>query len=420
MLFPLLRPILRPLCRFKLLIVLGLGLALPGAPTPLAAQNLFSAAAYVNADAITNYELQQRMRLLQVLRTPGDVKKEAMKRLINERLQRQASDLQGITLSNDAIKAGVDEFATRLQQSGEEFLATIAKEGVAPESFRDFVRAGLAWRQLVRARFAGKVTITDAEIDREIALAGTRGSARVQISEIFLPTNTPQNKDISLQLAPKIAALRSIDDFAAAARKYSAGASRERGGRVEKWVPLENLPALVRPVLLTMHPGQVTEPIEIPNALALFQLRAIQETTAPAMVRPTLDYASYLIAGGRSAAALARAAQVRAQVDTCDDLYGLARNQPPEVLERVSLAQSDIPRDVVLELAKLDPGESSDALTRDNGKTLVFLMLCARSDAATEPASRNDVRRQLTNQRLAALAEAYLDDLRANAAIIYP
>jgi peptidyl-prolyl cis-trans isomerase SurA len=413
-------PFSRPLSQLKLMIVLGMALALPAAPTPLAAQNLFLAVAYVNADAITNYELQQRIRLLEVLRTPGDLKKEAMKRLINERLQRQAGDLLGIAPTGDEVKAGIAEFATRLQLSGDEFLTKISGEGVAPESFRAFVRAGLAWRSLVRQRFAGKVAITDAEIDREIALASSRGSARVQISEIFLPTNTPQNKEISLQLAPKIAALRSIDDFAAAARKYSAGATRDSGGRVEKWVPLENLPALVRPVLLTMRPGQVTEPIQIPNALALFQLRAIQETTAPPLLKPTLDYASYLIAGGRSPAALARAAQVRASVDTCDDLYGLARNQPPEVLERAKLALADIPRDVALELAKLDPGDSSDALTRDNGQTLVFLMLCARSDAAAEQPSRADVKRQLTNQRLAALAEAYLDQLRANAAIVYP
>ncbi len=395
-------------------------LALAGASATATAQNLFAPVAKVDDMVVTRYEFQQRRQMLQALRAPGDLDKTAMDRLIDERLQVAAARRAGITLSEEDIAAGIEDFASRLEMSREEFIAFLAEQGVAEQSFRDFIVAGLMWREYVRARFAPRVEITEAEIDRAIRLRGTTGSARVKLSEIFLPTATPQFEAQARQLAPQIAALRSIEEFADAARRFSAGPSAPRGGEVEDWIPLENLPPQLRQIILTMKPGEVTEPIEIPNALALFQLRAIEPTAATPPANPSVDYASYLIPGGRSPEALAEARRVAALADTCDDLYGILRDRPPEVLERRTMPLARVPADVAIELAKLDPGESSVALTRDNGATLVFLMLCERLPGDAEEISREEVRLQLRNQRLAAMAEAYLEKLRAEAVIVRP
>jgi len=402
---------------FPRIFLTALVIAVGGLPLMASGQNLFAPAAHVNGGVVTNYEVQQRILLLRLLRTPGNIEKAALERLIDERLQRDAARNAGITLEPGEIEAGVDEFAQRTEQSGAELLAALAAQGVDAQSFRDFVQSGLAWRKLVQAQFGGRVNISEADIDQAIELAGTSGSARVLISEIFLPTNTEQNTIVSRDLAAQITGLTSIEEFSNAARRFSAGPSREAGGRVENWVPIENLPQQVRTILLTMRPGQVTEPIEIPNALALFQLRAFQETTAPAARNRKIDYAAYYIAGGQSPTALARAAQVRAQVDVCDDLYGIAFDQPAQALDRQTLPLAEIDTDIALELAKLDPGEVSTALTRANGETLVFLMLCARISDTNAQMSREAARQNLNSERLTAMADAFLGELRANATI---
>ena len=143
----------------------------------------------------------------------------------------------------------------------------------------------------------------------------------------------------------------------------------------------------LHPILLELGPGDVTAPLPIPNAVALFQLRGIEETATPAREYSEIEYAAYYIPGGRSEAGLAAAAKVRAKVDVCDDLYGIAKGQPEEVLERGAKKPSEIPQDIAIELAKLDPGESSVALTRANGQTLVFLMLCKRTADANAEAT---------------------------------
>ena len=170
--------------------------------------------------------------------------------------------------------------------------------------------------------------------------------------------------------------------------------------------------------MLGLAPGQVTQPIPIPGAIALFQLRAIEEGKAPATEYSAIEYAAYYIAGGRTPAALATAKKVRNQVDTCDDLYGVAKGQPEEVLERGSKAPGEIPRDIALELAKLDKHEVSTNLTRADGQTLVFLMLCGRTQKIAEDADRDQVLLGLQNRRLASYAQSYLEQLRSEARIV--
>jgi len=75
---------------------------------------------------------------------------------------------------------------------------------------------------------------------------------------------------------------------------------------------------------------------------------------------------------------------------------------------------------VAIELAKLDPGETSYVLTRANGETLVFLMMCGRTPALGENQDRETIRNQLRSQRLGTYADALLADLRAAATISFP
>ena len=170
-------------------------------------------------------------------------------------------------------------------------------------------------------------------------------------------------------------------------------------------------------MLLGLTPGEVTDPLPIPNALALFQLRDIEETSAPSPEYAAIEYAAYYMAGGRSPETLARAAKLASQVDVCDDLYGIAKGQPEAALDRGSKAPGEIPQDIAYELAKLDPGEVSTALTRSDGNTLVFLMLCGRTAALNETASREEVALQLRQQRLSGYSDSLLEELRADARI---
>jgi peptidyl-prolyl cis-trans isomerase SurA len=409
----------RPLSRSVALVALIAALALPA--LPVTAQNLFGPAIMVNNEVITGYELQQRKLMLQVLNAPGNLDELAREQLIDDRLRMQAARDMGIAPTPEDIAAGMEEFAGRAGLDAAQFTAALAQRGVEQQTFRDFVEAGSAWRMVVQQRFAGRATVTEEEVDRAMTSGGSSGSnVRVLLSEIIMPIPPGQEETVR-QRAERIAQLDDTAAFSAQARRYSATATRGAGGQLP-WRTLDELPPALQPILLGLAPGQVSDPLPLQgNAIALFQMRAIEEGPYQATPPAAVEYAAYYIPGGRSEEALAKAAQITASVDRCDDLYGVAQGQPEEVLERGTLPVGEVPTDIAYELSKLDPGEISTALTRANGQTLVLLMLCGRT--ATQPeedVNREEVTLGLRNQRVGAMADGYLSQLRSDARIINP
>ncbi len=376
-----------------------------------AAQGLYSPVIRVNDKAITPYEIEQRFLMLQALNAPGNLEEEARSRLIDERLQLQAAELLGISLTEDGLQSGIEEFAERANTDAENFLATLSSRGVAPETFADFVEAGLLWREVVRVRFAARAQVTEEDVDRAIALAGQEGGARVLVSEIILPARTPEETAAAEIRATEVSQIEGFEAFATAARNFSASSSRAQGGRID-WIPLNNLPPPLRAQFLTLPPGGVTEPLRINDAIAVFQLRALEEvpTAGPEII--SVEYATYLMPGAQQS----DLDSVAGRLDTCDDLYGVAYNSPPEYLEREVLTPAEIPADIARELEGMDENEISTRMVR--GTVPMLVMLCGRTNAAGAELDRAEIRDRLRNQRIAAYAEAYLAELRADAVIV--
>ncbi|MCE6952841.1 peptidylprolyl isomerase [Cereibacter sphaeroides] len=382
-----------------------------GAP----AQSLFSPHLVVNDKVITNFELEQRIRFLTLLGAPGDVEKQAVDALIDDKLRMDAAEAAGIEATEEQIREGMDEFAGRANLTGEQFVTELGKAGVSAETFRDFVHAGLVWRELVRAKFGPLARPSELAIDRAITNQTRRAAVRLLLSEIIIPAPPGEEAEV-LALAREISAgARGEAAFAEAAREYSAAPSAERGGRID-WVPLQNLPPTLGPVLLTLQPGEVTEPLKIPNAVALFQLRGIAESDEPAPEGIEVEYAELFLPDDE--ALPEQLGRIASRTDNCDDLYTVMKGAPPEQLRRQKSALAAVPQDVALELARLDAGEISSGLR--SGATRRVLMLCARRPLSEEPLDRGRIGQMLVNQTMGAMADGYLADLRAKAIIREP
>lgn len=386
-----------------------------------AAQGLFSPAVVVNDTVISGFDVEQRARFLTLLDAPGDPEEAAREQLVDETLQlAEAARIDRLPDEED-VEEGMAEFAARGDLSTEEFMELLAQQDIAGDTFERFVRAGVAWRNVVRARFGARAAPSETAIDRALAGAGASSNLRVLLSEIVLPVEPGQEQAARAQ-AERLSEITSVEDFSQAARELSASPSAREGGRLE-WQPITRYPQQLRETLLALAPGEVTDPLPVDGAVALLQLRAVDETAYEAPDYAEIEYAAYLIPGGRSEDARAEAQRIRARVDRCDDLYGIARGQPPERLIRESAAPDALPRDVAMELARLDAGEVSTALTRtgpEGAPALMLLMLCQRTPEAAVDTSREQVERSLLNRRLESLAEGYLQQLRANARIVEP
>lgn len=392
-----------------LAVAIGLGLA--ALPAQVAA-NPFAPAIKVNDRVITRFELDQRLLFLQILRQPGDLEEQARTGLIEDRLRMFAAEEYGIKLTPEQIMAGMEEFAGRANLPVDEFLKIVNGMGLQTETYRDFVEAGLVWREVVRAKYAGKVSISDAEVDRALALFKPTTAIKVLVSELVLPAQGA-DRSSAMALARRLKAqITDEASFAAAARGNSAGPTAGSGGRLG-WQRLSALPEAAVPVVRGLAVGQVSDPVVLDDKVVLYFLRELGEDKLGSATTTVLDYAQFLVPEGPTAGA--ELAALRAKVDSCIDLMGQAKGLPAERMLRESRPQGEVPGDIAAVLATLDPGESSTVLTR--GGWRVFLMLCSRGPSADLLPPREQAREQLLNQRLGALAEIFMEELRAEAII---
>lgn len=421
-------------------------LALPaGRAAQAQSGNPFAPQISVNGLGITGFEIEQRMRFMQLMRQTGDLRAEAETALIEDRLRVWEAGNRGIKITEAQLQEGMGEFAGRANLPLEEFLKALGQAGVEPQTFRDFVNAGMLWREVIRSKYSDRIRISEADIDRALLLESGRGQGtRVLLSEVIIPAPAGREAEAMAE-ARRVAGLSGETAFAQAARAVSASPSAERGGRLE-WMDVANLPPALRQVVLGLAPGRASAPIEIPGAVAVFMLRAIQDGGPADSVPQTLEFARLSLGPSGAAATAEFAALLRAQVGQCDDLYPIARKYPAARLQRETLPQGQIPKDIALALAAMDLRESR---VMSRGGVDELLVLCARTrtvqSAAAAPATgeaagaaaaggangtdpeatsgepdRRAIANQLTNQRLNAYAESYLADLLADAVIARP
>lgn len=404
-----------------LLAGLALGAAAPALAQPGAAPGGFSPVILVNGLGITGYEIAQRARFMELLGAKGDVRKQAEEALIEDRLELWKARNMGLELPQDAITRGMSEFASRANLSAEDFLKALAEAGVDAQTFRDFVAAGVTWREVVKATYGGgRIRISNAEIDRALALEAPRPAVpQVLVSEIVIRI-FPGREAESMAKARRAAAARTEADFAAIAKEISSSPTASKGGRLD-WMPVASLPPEVRETVQALTPGRASAPVETPNSISVFFLRGLDAGGPVTAQTAALGYATLLLGASGAPESAALGAKAVAEARRCDDLYSVARALPPERLERIEAARpGQIPADIAKVLPRLDIGETR-VLRRGGNDVLV--MLCERGRAIntavgeTGP-SRDATRDQLLNTRVGTLADRLLASLKAEAVIV--
>ena len=261
------------------------------------AQGLFDPVISVNRAAITAYELEQRERFLEILQRSSGMAQRARDSLIEDRLKMAAADRASIKLSAAQVTKAMEDFAGNANLDLDQLLATLAQSGVDAQTYRDFIKVGVTWRELVRARFAARSAPSEAEIDRALASAGAQGGVKVLLTEIVLPAGSAEELNRARQTAERLGRITSTADFSEQARRLSVAQSRVNGGRLE-WANLSDLPDGLRPIISGLRPGQITKPLEVTNAIVLFQLRDVAETTAQSPEVAAIEYARLTWASG--------------------------------------------------------------------------------------------------------------------------
>ena len=375
----------------------------------LAAEGIFDTIISVDRAAITNYELEQRILFFSFLNEPGDTLISSRQSLIDDRLKMAAGSKDGFALSPTELENAMLDFAKNSNQSLSGLLNLLNEGGVDAETFRDYVEVGVVWREVVRKRFGSQSQPTESEIDRALAAERAEGDISVLLTEIVLPAG-PSQLEESRKIARELAKITSIGSFSEKAKKLSVSSSRDNGGKIP-WRNLKDLPNGLRQIIASLRPGQVAKPLEVQNAIVLFQLRDVEELGLKAPEIISMKFAK--ITGINSVLDLATKT-----VNSCNDLYGLVKLDKDVVLEMLTQHPDEIEQATALRLNRLDRHEMS--IFSDSPDSIGnMIMLCERNYTTSADISRSEVAKNIRAARLTNLAEGYLAELRTNATVIF-
>ena len=146
----------------KIIIVISLFLS----PfTPVAqSTNTFNVAVEVNDQIITNYEISQRIIMLETFGAKSVSKKEVINSLINERLYTYSAIELETLPDNSEIDKGLDDFAKRGNLNKKDLLAYLASRNVSEETIIAYITAGLTQRKVIQKKFVNNIIISQGDV----------------------------------------------------------------------------------------------------------------------------------------------------------------------------------------------------------------------------------------------------------------
>lgn len=256
---------------------------------PAEAQTPFEPAAVVNDQAITRFELDQRLRAQSALtgvEINSAVASSILGGMISDRLRLQAAASAGITVSDVQIDSGVSAFAAQSGMTVEEMNARLRGIGVSPKTIRDLVEAEIAWREVIRRRYGARARASEADVERELELldlpeVGGAESASGAIYEVgFLSValdataSAEEVLEASAQLRSARTTVSSCEELAAISNEFGPGSG------VRSDVTIADLPAPLNENVPGLVPGQFTDPVRLVDAVVIALLCSVETQSA--------------------------------------------------------------------------------------------------------------------------------------------
>jgi peptidyl-prolyl cis-trans isomerase SurA len=402
--------------------VLAASAALSGA----GAQDVQRIAAVVNEEVISVFDVQQRVRLLIVSsglpNTPETVQRiapQVLRGLIDEALQNQEARRLNISVSTGEIDDAIGriERANGLPSGG--FEGLLDQQQISREAAIEQIRSNILWQKLLSRTVIPQIEIGEEDIDSVVArIAASQGVTELRIAEILLPVDNPVDapdiRALGLRLVEQI---RSGADFSSVARQFSKSATAAAGGEIG-WIRLGELGPAVDGVLKEIAPGQVSDPVVVPEGVQIVFLieQRTNEPPDPGERNVTLRQMLLAVPDGAPQAEVDAQQQtartIASTVRGCADFTKAAEEAgTPQPAQSASFKLNDLNPQLRQVAASLPIGQASAPIR--NAAGFQVLMICDRQEELGP--DREEIRRTLRRERADMLSRRYLRDLRRTA-----
>lgn len=402
--------------------------ALFGASMSAEAQKEVGIAAIVDDSAISNVDLQERIKIAMFAanlpKGKGLEEKllpQILRNLVDERLYMKEAEKLDVAVNKEDISRVVTDIEKRNNIQPGKFNEYLKFNGISQNIMMEQIKSQLTWSKVVAYKIRPQISVTDKEIDEKLEhISKQAGTEEVNISEILLPVDNVGDDKKTKDAADKLARqLKDGSNFSKIAKQFSKASSAENGGDVG-WLRMGQLPDEVATIIKSLHSNEVSNPIKIAEGYTILKLneRRIPKPTQESEIG--LKRAFIAIDKNASTKDIKKAEdkiqKSQRKIKNCSEFPQFAEDIGSSVNSEMTISKtSELSPEISKKVANLKIGEFSKIITTDDG--LSIFMVCERTDAAETTALKNKIREGLFIKKLEIQANRYLRDLRRGAFI---
>jgi peptidyl-prolyl cis-trans isomerase SurA len=387
--------------------------------------------ARVNDDAITDFDLSQRV--LFAIKTSGlqdspDLRQrmapQMLRQMIDERLQVQDSKKLGVKPSEAEIQNRYAEIERAAGLGRGQFRQYLQSVGISPDIASQQIEAQIAWAKIIRRKVRSQVDVSEAEIDDAMSrMRSNVGKTETRVAEIFVPVDRADSVDEGKRSADRIMEqLRRGAPFAAVAQQFSQGASAAAGGDLG-WVLPGALDPSLDAAVEKVQPRTFSEPVRSGSGWHILYVvdRRPFAAARPDDVKLNLVQMTLALPSNASPEETSRATteaqKAMSGVRQCSDLHVQARQVKGSTsgdLNGVRVGDLAANPQMYEQLPRLPIGGTAGPYRVAEG--LQVVALCSKSGGDGLP-TRDAISQQLLIQKLDSAGRRYMRDLRRQATI---
>jgi peptidyl-prolyl cis-trans isomerase SurA len=248
-----------------------------------------SIAAMVNGEAITNSDIEQRIKLTKLTLRKTPSRQEALDELINDKLKIREGKRYGLDLSPTDIDAAFGNMASRMRMNNEQLVKTLEGHGIRPETLKARIKADMTWGNLLRGRFQSRFNVAEKEL--EAALGGS-DKATTETFEylmrpivLIIPRGSPQSVFEARRKEAELlrGRIQSCDEAVGLFRSMRDAAIRDQVSKTSA-----DLPPPLRDLLDKTQIGHLTPPEVTRQGIEMVALCSRKPTRADTPARRAL------------------------------------------------------------------------------------------------------------------------------------
>jgi peptidyl-prolyl cis-trans isomerase SurA len=193
--------------QFSMILSLGFLVAAASVILPVSQACAQAIIATVNGDPITDIDLEQRMKLLRVLRQPA-THDAALESMIEDQLKLDETDKFKIKASTSEIGQQIGKVAGEMKMTPEALLTAIQTVGISESHFKDHFAADYQFNLLVQAYNKG-IEASESQVREELAKDGGKGAAGIdykvqQVIFTILDSTNPAATEAKMKAAAQL------------------------------------------------------------------------------------------------------------------------------------------------------------------------------------------------------------------------